>query len=122
MNEITRPCIHSFIRSFVHDLMAAVVLASGAVPRDDLADALVVTVVGLQGAGALAGPAAGAGAVARVAQTLGLARPTVDHAARELVAGQELTGIRLVGCRREHNRGEIDEPREGFGAGGGGAC
>lgn len=66
--------------------------------RDDLADAVVEAVVGPQGAGALAGAAAGAvrGHVPGVTQTLGLARPTVEHAARELVAGQELTGVRLV--------------------------
>ena len=38
--------------------------------------------------------------VARLAPTLSLLRPAVDGAAGELVAGQELTGVGLVGCNR----------------------
>ena len=64
-------------------------------PGDDVADAVVEAVVRLQGADALAGPAA-AGQVAGLTDTLRLTRPAVHHAARGLIARQELTGVRLV--------------------------
>lgn len=41
---------------------------------------------------------------ARLAQTLGLLRPAVHHAARKLIARQELAGIGLIGCREERKK------------------
>lgn len=70
--------------------------AGGSVPGDDLTQASIQAVVGLHLAGALAGQPPH-GAVARVTQTLCLRRPAVHHAAGELVARQELAGVRLVG-------------------------
>lgn len=70
--------------------------AGGSVPGDDLTQASIQAVVGLHLAGALAGQPPH-GAVARVTQTLRLLRPAVHHAAGELVARQELAGVRLVG-------------------------
>lgn len=65
-------------------------------PGDDLTQAPVQAVIGLDLAGALAGQTP-LGAVARITQTLCLFRPAVHHAAGELVARQELAGVRLVG-------------------------
>lgn len=70
--------------------------AGGAVARDYLTQASVQTVVWLHLAGALTRQTVH-GAVARVAQTLGLLCPSVHHAAGKLVARQEFTGICLVG-------------------------
>lgn len=70
--------------------------AGGSVPGDYLTQASVQAVIGLHLAGALAGQTPH-GAVARITQTLRLLRPAVHHAARELVARQELAGVRLVG-------------------------
>lgn len=65
-------------------------------PGDDLTQASIQAVVGLHLAGALAGQPP-LSAVAGVTQTLRLLRPAVHHAAGELVARQELAGVRLVG-------------------------
>lgn len=69
--------------------------AGGAVARYDLAQASVHAVIRLQVTRALTRQAVD-DAVARIAQTLRLVGPTVHHAARELVAGQEFAGVRLV--------------------------
>lgn len=71
--------------------------AGGSVPGDDLTQASVQAVIGLHLTGALAGQTPH-GAVARITQTLRLLRPAVHHAAGELIACQELTRVRLVGC------------------------
>lgn len=77
--------------------------AGGSVPRDYFTPASVQAVVRLHGAGALTRQAVH-GAVSRIAQTLGLIGPTVHHAAWKLVAGQELTGVRLVSWNRRGKR------------------
>ena len=70
--------------------------AGGAMPRDDLALAIVLAVVRLQSAYALAGQAVHH-AVARVAQALRLPGPRVHHTAGELVAGHKLTRLGVIG-------------------------
>lgn len=77
-------------------------------PGDDLTQAPVQAVIGLDLAGALAGQTP-LGAVARITQTLCLFRPAVHHAAGELVARQELAGVRLVGWggRQENNNDSV---------------
>lgn len=41
---------------------------------------------------------------ARLAQTLSLPRPAAHHAARKLIAGQELAGICLIGCEEKRKK------------------
>lgn len=67
-----------------------------------------LAVVRLEDTEALTGQAAHR-QVARLTQTLGLLRPAVHHAAREVIAGQEFTGIGLISCeeRREKNVADI---------------
>lgn len=65
-------------------------------PGDYLTQASIQAVVGLDHTGALARQTPH-DAVARITQTLRLLRPAVHHAAGELIARQELTGVRLVG-------------------------
>lgn len=85
-----RSCLFFFF-SFV----SFCVPAGGSVPRDYFTQASVQAVVWLHHAGALTRQAVHR-AVARITQTLGLLGPAVHHAARKLIAGQELTGVRLV--------------------------
>lgn len=80
-------CFLSFVRCCVP--------AGGAVPWDYFTQAIIQAVVWLQGAGAPTWQAVH-GAVALITQTLGLFGPTVYNATGKLVAGQELTGVRLV--------------------------
>lgn len=90
MTSSARSCC--FIVFHTHSLC---VPAGGSVPWDYFTHASVQAVVGLQSAGALTGQAVH-GAVPGIAQALCFFGPTVHHAARELIACQELTGICLV--------------------------
>lgn len=69
--------------------------AGDSMARDYFALASIHAVVWLQKTGALARQSI-KGAVTGIAQTLGFVGPTVHHAARKLIAGQEFTGICLV--------------------------
>lgn len=80
---------------FHHQFCGFWLPAGGSVPWDDLAQPSVQAVVRLNLAGALARQTPH-GAVARIAQTFRLLRPAVHHAAGELIARQEFTGVRLV--------------------------
>lgn len=72
----------------------------------------VQAVVWLQGTGALTGRPF-QGDVAGITQALSLVGPTVHHAARKLVASQELTGICLVSWSKKNKKGSADEKRNG---------
>lgn len=86
-----------YVTAAVHFILCGFwIPAGGSVPGDYLAQTSVQAVIGLHLAGALAGQTP-LGAVARITQTLRLLRPAVHHAAGELVARQELAGVRLVG-------------------------
>lgn len=76
-------------------LVSLCVPAGGSVAWYDLTQASVHAVIWLQVTRALTRQAVH-DAVARIAQTLRLVGPTVHHAARKLVAGQEFAGVRLV--------------------------
>lgn len=45
---------------------------------------------------------------ARLTQTLSLLRPAVHHAARKLIAGQELAGIGLISCGEKGEENVVD--------------
>lgn len=89
--------------------------AGGSVPGDDLTQAPIQAVVGLHLTGALARQTPH-GAVARITQTLRLLRPAVHHAAGELIARQEFTGVRLVGWGGAIATGTPSAPQRGSGS------